>query len=104
LDALADTPVVFLDGARQTGKSTLVRHIGQARTHAPYFTMDDLSILSAAQNDPQGFVAGLPEKVRFSFQRMFLHKVSIISNIISIRKRYKPPLSNFLIFLNRLYQ
>lgn len=63
LAALADTPVVFLDGARQTGKSTLVRHIGQSITHAPYFTMDDLSVLSSAHNDPQGFIAGLPEKV-----------------------------------------
>jgi predicted AAA+ superfamily ATPase len=27
MDALSDTPVVFLAGARQTGKSTLVQHL-----------------------------------------------------------------------------
>lgn len=57
--ALADTPVVFIQGARQTGKSTLVRallaNVGDAR----YVTFDDLTVLSAARADPNGFVAGL---------------------------------------------
>lgn len=57
--ALADTPVVLLGGARQTGKTTLVR--GQATGNNPhnYVTLDDLEPLSAATSDPAGFLAAL---------------------------------------------
>lgn len=61
--ALKDTPVVLLNGARQTGKSTLVQSLIQEYSTKPqYFTLDDASILSAARNDPAGFLKGLPEK------------------------------------------
>lgn len=59
-DALADTPVVLINGARQSGKSTLVQ--SQAATEgAPrqYLTMDDTAVLSAARSDPAGFINGL---------------------------------------------
>jgi len=56
--AMADTPVVLLNGARQTGKTTLARHI--AKEHgAQYFTFDDPTSLGLASNDPVGFVQGL---------------------------------------------
>ena len=42
------------------GKSTLIR---LAQPGRPILTLDDLGVLSAAQSDPQGFVAGLPEAV-----------------------------------------
>jgi uncharacterized protein len=47
-DALADTPVILLTGARQTGKTTLARDL----TFAPdtfsgrYATLDDLEVRS----------------------------------------------------------
>jgi uncharacterized protein len=59
LAALADTPVVFLNGARQTGKSTLVRDLAEGERPARYLTFDDATFLSAARHDPAGFVAGL---------------------------------------------
>jgi uncharacterized protein len=59
--ALGDTPVVFLAGARQTGKSTLVRMVRPGE--ADYRTLDDLTLLAAAQADPQGFLEGLPRSV-----------------------------------------
>ena len=31
LDALSDTPVVLINGARQTGKSTLAKHLVEDR-------------------------------------------------------------------------
>jgi uncharacterized protein len=54
--ALADTPVVFVAGARQSGKSTLVKKISPDRR---YLTLDDDAVLAAALRDPAGFVAGL---------------------------------------------
>jgi uncharacterized protein len=59
LAALADTPVVFLNGARQTGKSTLVRDLAESDYPARYLTFDDAAVLAAARHDPAGFVAGL---------------------------------------------
>jgi predicted AAA+ superfamily ATPase len=59
LDALADSPVVLLNGARQTGKTTLVQTLAAEKHPAQYLTLDDAGILSAAKADPAGFVAGL---------------------------------------------
>ena len=54
--ALADTRVVLVNGARQCGKSTLVR---QAAKDAPaeWRDLDRALTLQAAINDPTGFVA-----------------------------------------------
>jgi len=58
-DALKDTPVIFLNGARQTGKSTLVNWLSQEKYPAKYFTFDDSSVLAAATSDPEGFISGI---------------------------------------------
>jgi len=59
LDGLADTPAVLVNGARQTGKSTLVQSAELAEQNRQYLTFDDPGILAAAKRDPNGFVAGL---------------------------------------------
>ena len=63
LNALSDTPVVFLRGARQTGKSTLVRKIANGPYPARYVTLDNAAIFSAASADPTGFLAGVKKPV-----------------------------------------
>lgn len=63
LAALADTPVVLVNGARQTGKSTLVRSLAEGAHPARYLTLDDATVLSAARHDPAGFLAGLETPV-----------------------------------------
>jgi len=60
-EALADTPVVLVHGPRQCGKTTLARLVGDAAGYA-YVTFDDDVQLAAAQADPVGFAADLPEK------------------------------------------
>jgi predicted AAA+ superfamily ATPase len=57
-EALKDTPVVLLVGARQTGKSTLVRSLLGERPARRYLTLDDQGVLDAARSDPAGFLAG----------------------------------------------
>ena len=57
LEALSDTPVVLLHGARQTGKSTLVQAIAQEyRPAANYLTFDDATTIGVARRDPLGFL------------------------------------------------
>ncbi len=56
--ALADTPVVLINGARQTGKTTLAQAIAQ-KSGAEYFTLDDAATLALAAGDPSGFIRNL---------------------------------------------
>ena len=59
-DALSDTPVVLINGARQSGKSTLVQMLATpAETPRRYLTLDDAAVLNAAKSDPAGFINGL---------------------------------------------
>lgn len=56
--AMADTPVVLLNGARQTGKTTLAQALAE-KTGAQYFTLDDSATLALAAGDPAGFIRNL---------------------------------------------
>lgn len=58
--ALADRPVVLLHGARQTGKTTLVRAVAE-ELGARYVTLDNLTMLAAARADAAGFLAGFTQ-------------------------------------------
>ena len=55
-EALNDTRVVTLNGARQAGKSTLARLAAQQSPHAVIRLLDDPATLRAARDDPAGFV------------------------------------------------
>jgi predicted AAA+ superfamily ATPase len=62
--ALADTRVVVVLGARQVGKSTLLEQV--AATEAAdrrILTFDDQAVRAAATTDPAGFIAGLKTPV-----------------------------------------
>lgn len=58
--ALADRPVVLLHGARQSGKTTLVRAVAE-ESGSRYITLDDFTMLAAARNDAAGFLAGFAQ-------------------------------------------
>jgi hypothetical protein len=66
-EALSDTPVVLIVGPRRAGKTTLVRKMGEAgRT---YITLDDQTVLDAAQSDPVGFIRSLDRAIIDEIQR-----------------------------------
>src|SRR6516225_4130774 len=76
-EALKDTPVILINGARQTGKSTLCRQlIEKGNFDGQIMTMDDPTTLSAAQADPLCFLQDLiPRAIIDEVQRapeMFL--------------------------------
>ena len=62
-ESLADTPVILVRGARQTGKTTLVRDLMSDSLASEYVTLDNAVVLSAAQADPGGFVGGVRKPV-----------------------------------------
>lgn len=55
VEALSDTPVVVLNGARQVGKTTLVRSLSFRGTSA-FATLDDVASREAAELDPRAFL------------------------------------------------
>lgn len=61
IEALSDTPVVMLNGARQTGKSTLANSLISGKYIERYVTLDDATACAAAKHDPEGFISGLGE-------------------------------------------
>lgn len=67
--ALGDTRVVLLNGARQSGKSTLVRMIGSA-LGAQWHSLDRAVSRRAAEADPTEFVAGYQAMVIDEVQRV----------------------------------
>lgn len=66
-EALSDTPVVLIVGPRRAGKTTLVRKMGEAGRD--YITLDDQTVLDAAQSDPAGFIRGLDKAIIDEIQR-----------------------------------
>lgn len=61
-EALSDTPVVVIQGARQVGKSTLAAQLlGSAGT--PLISLDAQAQLAAARHDPDAFVRQRPGSI-----------------------------------------
>ena len=59
LEALADTRVVFIAGARQVGKSTLAEQIARSGDFTEELSLDVRATREAALADPEGFIAGI---------------------------------------------
>jgi predicted AAA+ superfamily ATPase len=62
-DIIARAPVLLLNGARQTGKSTIVEAIGKIPPGIDYITLDDPLRLLSASRSPNNFISDLPERV-----------------------------------------
>lgn len=61
-EALIDTPVVVIQGARQVGKSTLARSIAEHHNAVTY-TLDDESTRELVSHDPGAFVRQAPNRL-----------------------------------------
>jgi predicted AAA+ superfamily ATPase len=59
LEALAESRATALLGARQVGKSTLVRDLAANEYQARFFNLDDELTANEARSDPTGFVADI---------------------------------------------
>ncbi|MEO3435378.1 ATP-binding protein [Inquilinus sp. CAU 1745] len=59
--------MVLIVGPRRAGKTTLVRKL--AEVGRAYITLDDQTVLEAAQSDPAGFIRGLDKTIIDEIQR-----------------------------------
>jgi predicted AAA+ superfamily ATPase len=64
--AMSDTPVILINGPRQSGKTTLVRQYMPSLT---YYTLDDDNLLNAAKHDPRGFIKRIDRGIIDEVQR-----------------------------------
>ena len=62
-EALKRSPVLLLTGARQTGKTTLMKEIGKEQGYN-YVSFDQSGATLAAHEDPEGFYKQ-PEKTSY---------------------------------------
>ncbi|MDD5656995.1 MAG: ATP-binding protein [Elusimicrobia bacterium] len=67
--AVTDHPVVALTGARQVGKSTLLKHADPTK-HWRYVTFDNSDAVKQAKRDPAGLWAGTDRVVLDEVQRL----------------------------------
>jgi uncharacterized protein len=67
LAAAREFPVLVLTGARQTGKSTLLRHLFP---NVAYASLDDPFTLQAAREDPRSFLTQAPRLIVDEIQRL----------------------------------
>jgi predicted AAA+ superfamily ATPase len=65
--AMGDTPIVAVNGPRQSGKTTLVRAIATPAWR--YLTLDDQTVLEAAATNPVGFIRDLDRAIIDEIQR-----------------------------------
>jgi predicted AAA+ superfamily ATPase len=79
-EALLDTSVILITGARRTGKSTLAETITDQ-----IFTFDDASLREAAINDPEGFILGLMQQ--HTNQLLVLDEVQLVPDIFRAIKK-----------------
>jgi predicted AAA+ superfamily ATPase len=77
--ALADTPVVVLNGPRQAGKSTLIAHLASRRPSTALVTIDSAAERSAAHVDPEGYVLALHS--RFGTDTVAIDEVQLAPDL-----------------------
>lgn len=66
-EALSDTRVVLIAGPRQAGKTTLAQTL--ASREMEFLTLDNATTLSAAKEDPVGFIRGVKRAIIDEIQR-----------------------------------
>ncbi len=63
LDALPGFPVVYVNGPRQAGKSTLVQNLAAKEWPAEYVSFDEATMLGAAEANPESFLRAYRNKL-----------------------------------------
>lgn len=79
LEALGESPVVYISGARQTGKTTLVKKIAEEDHPAMYRSLDDITVQGAAKSDPMGFISNLSSP-------LVLDEIQLVPELLSAIK------------------
>ncbi len=78
-DSLKTFPIVYINGPRQTGKTTLVRHLASTSWPADYVSFDDFNQYRAAEANPERFI-------RSFSNRLILDEIQMVPRLFRILK------------------
>lgn len=98
LAASADTPVIYIAGARQVGKSTLVQKISENHFARKVLSLDDSVLRHQAKRDPASFIRNLKLPVAIDeVQRVpeLLYEIKAV--VDNLRSTGKPTAGAFLL-------
>lgn len=79
-------PVIVITGARQTGKSTLLKNL--FRSHGSFLSMDDANFRSLLADNPEEYLLSLPGPIIIDEIQYFPEILPVIKRIID--KKRKP--------------
>ncbi|MEZ5548076.1 MAG: ATP-binding protein [Pseudomonadales bacterium] len=79
LDLLQGFPVVYVNGPRQAGKSTLVQKLADNEWPADYITFDEATMLGAAEANPESFLRAYKDK-------LILDEVQMVPGLFRVLK------------------
>lgn len=82
LFSLKNSPVVLLNGARQTGKSTLVKKLAQSDFPAEYITFDSATQMVAATSSPETFLSSRKSAVIVDEVQMVPELFRVLKQIV----------------------
>ncbi len=77
-------PIIGITGPRQSGKSTLARHIFADK---PYVSLEDPDDYERAQDDPRGFLAAYPDGAVFDEAQRCPHLFSYLQGLVDADPR-----------------
>ncbi len=79
LEALNTFPVIFINGPRQAGKTTLVQHLAKTECPADYVSFDDFNFFHAAETNPQSFLRAFKG-------RLIIDEVQLVPSVFRVIK------------------
>ena len=77
-------PIIGITGPRQSGKSTLARHVFAEK---PYVSLEDPDDYERAQDDPRGFLAAYPDGAIFDEAQRCPHLFSYLQGLVDADPR-----------------
>jgi hypothetical protein len=84
LFSLENSPVVFVNGPRQAGKSTLVQRLAQGDFPAEYVTLDSATQMSAAATSPEAF---LTQRMGKEGSSLIIDEVQMVPELFRVLKQ-----------------
>ncbi|TVR06299.1 MAG: ATP-binding protein, partial [Spirochaetaceae bacterium] len=88
--ALRSNPVVYVNGPRQAGKSTLVRTLAQEEFPADYVTLDNATQMAAAASSPGTFLGARSRPVIIGEVQLVPDLFRVLKEIVD-EKRFEDP-------------
>ncbi len=93
-EALKTFPVVYVNGPRQSGKSTLAQHIAETSWPADYVSFDDFNLLRAAEANPESFVRTFANKLVLDEVQMVPRLFRVLKMLVDEARKNDPASSS----------